>query len=216
MRDTDEASGINRRELIKRSAAVGGTLLWVAPSVTLLTAGIAPGSVLGCGDDSDLDADFYILVIKCGADSYYLVKVFQDPSGNKPFLVRCGGQITGSSEHDDEDEKDAKSKKPKDDKKAKDAKDSILKKSEVETMKSTYRWSTSNGGCPPDVSFCTEDGALVVSLDADNDGTGCEIKLWIMRRGTEWEWKNLLNSQYGPMEYGETSRGTVRFGTPWR
>src|SRR4051812_33824873 len=97
MTTPDETTGLSRRAMLRRSAAVGGTLLWVTPTVSVLSATAAvAGSAPPHGDGSKLAASYYILSIKCGTD-YYLIKVGKDDSGKTPFIVETGPQVKGAN-----------------------------------------------------------------------------------------------------------------------
>jgi hypothetical protein len=166
---------MDRRELLKRSAAAGGTLLWVTPTVSVVSGwrhGTSPGP---CGDGSSLVVDFYILGIVCGTKhhpTFYLVKIRKDPTGQKPFVIHCGPRITGSvhcwddDHHHERDDKRSGATKTSDDK--------------LNAMKSSYNWVWD---CPDDVQFCTSEGDLVVDLDKNDDGNGCRILFWLVRQG---------------------------------
>ena len=58
MTTPEESRGLSRRDMLKRSAAVGGTLMWVTPTVSVLsaTAARADGSDTPRGDGTPLDA----------------------------------------------------------------------------------------------------------------------------------------------------------------
>ena len=88
----EDRSGLSRREMLRRSAAVGGTALWVTPTVAVVSAFEPPGSEGPGGDGSPLRAEWYNLRIRCGTDpddNHFLVRIEQDPTGNEPFTVDC-------------------------------------------------------------------------------------------------------------------------------
>jgi hypothetical protein len=193
--------------MLKRSAAAGGTLLWVAPSVSVLSAWRNGGSPGPCGDGSRLEVDFYILAIKCGTkhdSSYYLVKVRKDPTGQKPFVVHCGPRITGSVDcwdkdhhHEDDDERSGASK---------------TANQSISALKSSRYWASE---CPDDVQFCTLDGDLVVDLDKDGDGTGCKIIGWLVRQGDVCKVGSIwFKGPYDPQVIDEDDPFLVRFFRP--
>ena len=86
----DGQTGLSRRQILKKSALIGGTALWVAPTVLTITAMPALASGHDPGDGSPLCADYYLLLFRCGG-AYYLVKVTKDPA-DKTKLKIIGGR----------------------------------------------------------------------------------------------------------------------------
>lgn len=75
--------GITRREMLKRSAIVGGTLAWAAPAVQTL-AQPAFAATIG----SALQYSFVGVILDCGG-TYYRMK-WNDPSGSNLAPSACG------------------------------------------------------------------------------------------------------------------------------
>lgn len=202
-----EQTGLDRRTLLKRTAAAGGTLLWAAPTVTALSAWHPAVSAGPCDDGTDLDADFYILAIQCGSGrnaTFYLVKVTKDPSRNKHFLVHCGGQITGSLPHGDRNGSLGRKTKPS----KNDSNPSLT------ALSSSHRWVPETTGCPPDVGFCVYQGDLVVDLDKDNDGHACRILGWVRREGDDWRAGSWIKGPYDPLPLDPDYPYRLRFQAP--
>jgi hypothetical protein len=87
-----DAAGISRRRILKKSAIIGGTALWVAPTVLTITASPAFASVRHPGDGSPLCADSYLLLLRCGS-VYYLVKIVKDPQDKSKLKVIGGREL---------------------------------------------------------------------------------------------------------------------------
>lgn len=85
-------AGVSRRQILKRSALIGGTALWVAPTVLTITAAVPPGSDPHPGDGSPLCADYYLLLFRCGG-AYYLVKVMKDPNDRTKLKIISGSDL---------------------------------------------------------------------------------------------------------------------------
>jgi hypothetical protein len=81
-----DQAGISRRQILKKSALIGGTALWVAPTVLTITALPAFASESQPGDGSLLCADFYLMLFRCGG-AYYLVKVMKDPQDHTKLKI---------------------------------------------------------------------------------------------------------------------------------
>lgn len=174
-----EPVGLDRRQLLKRSAIAGGTMLWVAPTVLTLTAWPAFTSHAPHGDGSPLGASYYLLSIKCGHD-YYLVKIEHDDNKAKPFLVTSGPQVKGNN-NDPNDGVPSNNKGPKD----------------VTGITKKHHWASKEAGLPEDVSFHTVAGALYVVLNTNHDATSCTIDDWIVHKGRFYDHQR-LGTQYGP------------------
>ena len=186
MSTDDERSALSRREMLKRSAAVGGTALWVTPTVAVVSAFDPPGSEAPGGDGSPLRAEWYILRIQCGNDpdtSHFQVKIDQDTSGNEPFIVNCSPDVD---------------------------------EAELRRLEATGQPAGQSGasGCPDDVAFFTANGNLIVDLDADNDGVACEILSWVAHCGRSYASNNPGTGQYGPIPVDDDDPTVVSFLAP--
>lgn len=181
----------------------------MAPGVTALSAWHTATSEGPCGDGSALAVDFYILAIRRGPKnhgSYYLVKVSKDPAGQKPFLVACGGQITGSIDHLGDDDRRGEDKK-----RSRSKSDT---NSGLTALMGSRRWMSGTGGCPPDVQFCISGGDLVVDLDKNNDGDACTIVGWVLRKGNSWKASAWIKGPYDPRPLDEDDPHQVLFLRP--
>ncbi len=93
---TTEPGGLNRRDMLRRSALVGGALIWTAPAVqTLAAPAFAAGSTTP-GDQCDGHSgsiSYVVALIKCG-NSYYLVKYSATGEG----AMACGDSVSVSSD----------------------------------------------------------------------------------------------------------------------
>jgi hypothetical protein len=80
MTDELETTGMDRRQLLRRGALVGGAVVWATPVVQSLSpAAYAAGSPF---DDGGNGAPSWVMVwFKCG-DSYHLVKYGQNASAS--------------------------------------------------------------------------------------------------------------------------------------
>jgi hypothetical protein len=160
---TPEDTGVSRREMLRRSAVVGGTLLWVTPTVSVLSASPAlAGSPTPRGDGSPLDASYYLLSFQCG-EHFYLAKVgTPKPSkrGHTPFEVTWGRDVHGA-DWDIYDGSPA---------------------SETGGIAQKHLFALP-GVEAPGVAFYVIDGMLFVDLDADNDGHPCVLDYWTAHKG---------------------------------
>lgn len=96
-------SSVSRRTVLRRSALVGGTMVWTLPVVQSLagpafatTGTPAPGNFVGIS--------YVIVLAKCG-DTYFLAKYEDAPDGTAPdgtySVDGCGDQTQASGPQDD-------------------------------------------------------------------------------------------------------------------
>lgn len=88
--------GVSRRELLKRSAIVGGTVVWVTPVIQSFTTPAFAGSPPPAG--AGMDISFVALLVNC-AGTAYRVKFGRDqlPGGVFPAVGAFGPTECGPS-----------------------------------------------------------------------------------------------------------------------
>jgi hypothetical protein len=179
----DEPTGLSRRSMLKRSAVVGGTLLWVTPTVTVLSAGpAAAGSPTPRGDGTPLKASYYILAIRCGTTKY-LIKV-NAPDSKHPdsFWLEYGPAVKGAAD----DPNDG------------------WPSSETKGIAQKYKPFAAATATPPaDVAIYVVKGMLYLDLDLNHDakkpgGSHCELLSWIGHKGTVFYKAGGLAKAYDP------------------
>jgi hypothetical protein len=90
--------GLSRRDMLRRSALVGGTVVWMAPAVqTLAAPAFANGST--SEENPPEGAISYVIVFfNCGG-TYYRVKYSGTTSG---YTLACGDDASSGNVSDDE------------------------------------------------------------------------------------------------------------------
>jgi hypothetical protein len=153
--------------MLRRSAVVGGTVLWVTPTVSVLSATAAiAGSETAGGDGTPLDASYYILWIKCGSGvdaTNYLVKAEGPDSETntalKPLVITWGRGVSGA---------------------AWDTYDGVPAS---EPGIANMAHFADDGAKPDDVALYVVDGALWLDLDVNRRGPACTLEYWIAHKG---------------------------------
>ena len=200
MTTPEEAAGLSRRSMLKRSAVVGGTLLWAAPTVTVLTATPAFASTIAGGDGTPLRASYYVLAIGCGF-SHYLVKVNAPDdddddknkgNGTKPFTLVYGPGVKGA---------------------AKDPKDGWPSSETGGLSQKFAPIRPASDGLPADVQIYVLNGMLYLDLDVDRKGGHCTLLGWTGHKGSLF---------YGNTGFSEPANVKTQFdpqnvdpGRPW-
>ena len=77
--------GVSRRNMLKKSALVGGTMVWAAPVVQSFTAP-AFGDSHGTPDIDGQDISYIALLLNCGGTNYRVK--FEESEGS--FILECG------------------------------------------------------------------------------------------------------------------------------
>lgn len=180
MTGAEERSGLSRRDMLRRSAVAGGTLLWVTPVVSVLSASPAFASEVAQGDGSRMDASYYLLAFNCGG-TYYLVKVGSTEQGDShPFTLDWGPGLKGS---------------------AKDPNDGWpATGGETQGINRRHVYALHSAGLPPDVKFYVVQGQLYVDLDQSNDGHPCTLDYWIAHNGQLYFKKSTPAGPYDPQQ----------------
>lgn len=89
--------GLSRRDMLRRSALVGGTVVWMAPAVqTLAAPAFAAGST---AEENPPGAISYVIVFFACGSTYYRVKYSEATSG---YTAACGeGASVGNVSNDE-------------------------------------------------------------------------------------------------------------------
>lgn len=84
--ELEPVEGVSRRNMLKKSALVGGTMVWAAPVVQSFTAPAFGQDTAGTPVVDGQDISYIALLLNCGG-SIYRVK-FEESGGS--FLLECG------------------------------------------------------------------------------------------------------------------------------